>query len=61
MAVKLRGLTLKGKNRVREHGDEWILSNPWKVTPPNGAQMLMKAVKTGYLKWGPAPDFEVVE
>lgn len=46
MIIKIKGVTSKGKNRVNEHGDEWeVIQNR-----PHIGQLL-KAVKTGYLKW----------
>lgn len=52
--LQLKGLTTKGKNRIREHGEKWILI---KFRKDIG---LLQSVNTGYLKWGPAPDFEIV-
>ena len=56
--VKIKGITGKGKNRVREHGDTW------KVVNTSGTNLLLQSVKTGYMKWlGPdfAKDFALVE
>lgn len=55
MQVVLKGVTQKGKNRVKEHG------SAWKVIDTKNDLVLFQSLTTGYLKWGPAPDFEVEE
>ena len=58
--VRLRGRTLKGKNRIREHGDEWIVLNR------NNAVLLVESTESNPalrdLRWVMGvddPDFEV--
>jgi hypothetical protein len=53
-SVTLRGLTLKGKNRIKEHGNEWT------VISEMGGNILFRSNKDGYLKWL-SPDLEIVE
>lgn len=49
MTIKLKGVTNHGKNRIREHGDEWNVLEP-KVTPaPN--MLFIQSVKTGDTRW----------
>ena len=50
----LRGLTLKGKNRINEHGDTWVAISEL------GGNTLFKSTKDDYLKWL-SPDLEVVK
>lgn len=59
--VKLKGITLKGRNRVAEHGDYWTKANiDVSIQALRPTQSLYVAVKDGYMKWGLAPDFEEV-
>lgn len=58
--LKLKGITQKGKNRIREHGELWSIEPIWEKSTPLG-HMLLEAKNDGYLKWGPLPDFEIVE
>lgn len=53
--VNVKGITLKGKNRVKEHGSDW------EVIKYKDSNLLLKSVKDEYLKWGPLPDFEIIE
>jgi glutamate/tyrosine decarboxylase-like PLP-dependent enzyme len=53
--VIFEGVTLKGKNRINEHGA------CWKVVDTRDGKVLFEALNTGYLKWGPEPDFRIVE
>lgn len=53
--VKLEGITTKGKNRIKEHGKIWTIIS----TKTNG-DVLFEAAD-GYLKWGPLPDFKIIE
>lgn len=55
--VILRGITQKGKNRINENGSCWFRYDL--TYGPNG-QVMYEAMNTGYLKWGPQPDFEEV-
>lgn len=50
--VTVTGITMKGKNRIREHGDQWF------VMFQDGEKVLLKSVKDDYWKWL-APDFEI--
>lgn len=52
--IRVKGVTLKGKNRVNTDGDLWFV-----IGARNGRRLL-KSVKTGYHKWGPDPDFEQI-
>ncbi len=52
--VIIKGITQKGKNRVREHG------SAWQILHSDGDKHLLEALNTGYLKWGFAPDFAEV-
>lgn len=52
VTVTVRGITHKGRNRVREHGATWRI---YKVTPHDVA---LESVLTGYLKWCD-DDFEI--
>lgn len=49
----LRGLTLKGKNRIREHGSTWVAISEM------GGNTLFRAETDTYLKWL-SPDLEVI-
>lgn len=51
--VIVKGITLKGKNRVQEHGVIWDVVD-------ESDRLLLRSTATGYLKWGPGPDFEIV-
>lgn len=52
--MKIVGLTQKGKNRIKEHGDVWRVIK----VAENGDKLL--EAKDGYLKWL-HPDFEESE
>ena len=69
MSIILKGITLKGKNRVREQGSEWVIgrmtdkvefsqeSGPWwLVRPITGSQIQDRWIRNTVDK-----DFEVVE
>ena len=54
MILTLKGITNKGKNRIREHGDKWevlelppgvVNMTPKPVLPP------IKSLKTGDWRW----------
>lgn len=54
--IILKGITQKGNNRINEHGA------CWNVVEIRDGKLLLEALNTpGYLKWGPEPDFEIVE
>lgn len=53
--VIVKGITQKGKNRVREHGPLW------NVISYDKEKILLESIQTGYLKWGFDPDFEEVQ
>lgn len=52
--VIVEGITQKGKNRVNEHG------SCWKIVMDRNGKILLESLNTGYLKWGPEPDFKFV-
>lgn len=58
MIIKLKGITKHGKNRIHEHGDEWVVIEP-KVTP-KPAMLYIQSVKTGDIRWL-NHNFEIVE
>jgi hypothetical protein len=58
MKLRLRGLTGHGKNRIREHGDEWFVIEP-KVTPKPTA-LFIESAKTGDKRWL-NHHFEIIE
>lgn len=49
MIIKLKGITNHGKNRIREHGDEWLVLEP-QVTP-KPTMLFIESVKTGDRRW----------
>lgn len=51
---RLEGVTTKGKNRIREHGEWWeVLAVSDSVSSIKGtSSYLLNAETTGYLKWG---------
>jgi hypothetical protein len=67
MILTLKGLTLKGKNRIREHGDKWevlelrpgsVSRSPGPELPPGIVSMNpkpklppIKSLKTGEWRW----------
>lgn len=57
MQVKLTGKTLKGKNRVREHGDTWnvVFSSP--SMAPEG-KMIVESLDKKDLRWIFKPPIE---
>ena len=61
--VTLRGKTGHGKNRVREHGDKWlVLGLPpvvMEMTPPPVFPFI-KSEQTGEMRWFDDTNFEVV-
>lgn len=61
--VKLKGRTLKGKNRIREHGEIWnVLPSP--VTPPLPNSLFLESVQTQETRWVHKTgdrDFDIVE
>lgn len=58
MIIKLRGITNHGKNRIREHGEEWRVIEP-SVTP-KPVQLFIESIRTGDRRWL-NHNFEVVE
>lgn len=50
--VKVEGLTQKGKNRIKEHG-EW-----WFIVEHKNKNDLLESEQTQYLKWC-KPDFVI--
>ena len=60
--IILKGKTLHGKNRVREHGERWRKLNA--TSPLRKGEISIISVKTGDERWvHPTndPDFEVTE
>ena len=60
MILTLKGLTGKGKNRIREHGDQWEVMD----LPPGVLNMTpkpdlppIKSLKTGEWRWLDAVNF----
>jgi hypothetical protein len=49
MIIMLKGITKHGKNRIHEHGNEWLVIEPG-VTP-KPAQLFIESVKTGDRRW----------
>ena len=69
--IKLKGITQKGKNRVREHGNEWTVLaetdtilfapgvfGPWLFIAPEGEGHMHKASR--WIKVSLDADFEVM-
>lgn len=62
MTLKLRGITRKGKNRIKQFGEHWLVKdegnfngNPsYKVRPANGSDDLRWVFKNN------DPDFEII-
>lgn len=55
--VKLKGITNKGRNRIREHGELWTIEREgFAFGMPN---FLCRALEDNYLKWS-CGDFEIV-
>lgn len=63
--IKLVGKSLKGKNRIREHGELWeILEKRDFVMCLNGPGLSIKSAKTGDIRWISVTDdgdFMIVE
>ena len=57
--LKLKGRTGLGKNRIKEHGEEWILRENL-TSPIRPNDVLIESVKTGHMRWM-CMDFEIVE
>jgi len=70
--VKLTGLSQKGKNRVREHSNEWVVLaetdhvlfapgavGPWIFVSPKGCDQNHKASR--WIKVTGDPDFRIEE
>ena len=61
--ITLKGLTGHGKNRIREHGTEWIvLGLPEGVLAmdPEPIFPAIKSVKTGEWRWFDDKNFEII-
>ena len=69
--IQLKGLTQKGKNRVREHGDRWTVlaetervlfapsaQGPWLFVAPQGLGQNDKASR--WIRASGDPDFSMV-
>lgn len=54
---RLKGITLKGKNRIREHGEIWEILEP--IVSPRPDRLFVKSVKTGDVRWVTS-DFSVL-
>lgn len=59
MILTLKGITRHGKNRIREHGDTWIVI-PSAVTP-KPSDLFIESTKTGDRRWLLLNHFEIVE
>ena len=56
MILTLKGLTGKGKNRIREHGDKWeVMETNLTPKPPLPP---IKSLKTGEIRWLDEINFE---
>ena len=54
--LTLKGLTNKGKNRIREHGDQWeVMETTLTPKPPLPP---IKSLKTGEIRWLDDINFE---
>jgi hypothetical protein len=54
MALRLKGKSSKGKNRICEHGDLWEVTkteNTVDFSDKKGPWHFLRSVKTGYGKW----------
>lgn len=49
MIIKLKGITNHGKNRIREHGEQWRVIEP--MVTPKPAQLFIESVQTGDRRW----------
>jgi hypothetical protein len=49
MILTLKGLTGHGKNRIREHGDKWVVMET--TLTPKPALPPIKSLKTGEFRW----------
>lgn len=49
MIIKLKGITNHGKNRIREHGDEWRVIEP--MVTPKPALLFIESTLTGDRRW----------
>ena len=56
--IKIRGLTRHGKNRVREHGEMWEVTD-WK-SPLRPGEQSIRSLKTGEERWLDSENFEIV-
>ena len=69
--IKLQGITQKGKNRIREHGNDWWVlaitnsilfspnqSGPWLFVSPIGCNQNSKSAR--WIKYHNDLDFKVV-
>lgn len=61
--VRLEGRTKKGRERIKQHGDVWVVDARWSGTD----RSLVRSVKTEDWRWiwtgaiGEDPDFRIVE
>lgn len=49
MIVKLIGVTQKGKNRIKEHGQHWVVINHTSPLRPNS--LFLESIVTGDRRW----------
>ena len=65
MLVKVKGKSSKGRNRVKEHGDLWEVTNTSNAVCCDGKlSHFAKSVQTGYTRWFAVEDdsdFEILE
>tara|TARA_Y100001963_G_C6750274_1_gene433824 strand:- start:707 stop:934 length:228 start_codon:yes stop_codon:yes gene_type:complete len=62
--IKLKGLTLHGKNRIREHGEEWIVLEDADIgvtfrSHPRGTPIC--SVQTNEWRWLDNKNFQIVK
>jgi hypothetical protein len=54
--ITLKGRTNKGKNRIREHGDQWVVMET--TLTPSPPLPPVKSLKTGETRWLDSINFE---
>ena len=46
--LRLKGVTGHGKNRIREHGEEWLVLDH---SSPIRSEIFIESIKTGDRRW----------
>lgn len=65
--MKLEGITTKGKNKIKEHGDTWVLVERWHevgFSERKGPWCLVRSISTGEKQWvhyDKDQDFKVIK